>query len=117
MLFVLRQASYRFGIAQRVLGFEGCQAGQRLLFCRLLPDANEFGLHVTSFSSRDRIEYVALLMDQTALTRRGRKLFGNRSQQPLMPIGHEQIDVRSPSWTQIVQQASPSIFVLLGAGS
>jgi len=97
MLFVLSQTSDRFGIAQRVLGFEGGQADQRLLFCRLLPDAHQFDLHVRSFSSRDRIEHVTLLMDQTALTRSGRKLFGNRSQQPIMPIGHEQIDVRSSS--------------------
>jgi len=36
------------------------------------------------------------------LTRRGRKLFGNRSQQPLMPIGHEQIDVPSANSRKVI---------------
>jgi hypothetical protein len=87
-LFVLGQASHHFRVAQRILGFEGGQAGQCLLFCRLLPDTHEFGLDVTSFSPRDGIEHVALLMQQTAFTRGSRKLFADRSQQSLMPIGY-----------------------------
>jgi len=72
-LFILRQAANRFWIALSVLGFEGGQLGQCLLLGRLLPDANEFGLHVATLSSGDGIEDVALFMHQTALTRRGRK--------------------------------------------
>ena len=52
VLFVLSQASYRFWIALAVFGFEGGQLSQGLLFCRLLPDANEFSLDVGYFLSR-----------------------------------------------------------------
>src|ERR1700730_15926503 len=67
VLFVLSQASYRFWIAQSVLGFEGSQLGQGLRLCRLLPDAHEFSLHICTLSARDRIEHVALFMHETAL--------------------------------------------------
>ena len=73
------------------------QAGQRLRLARLLPDAHEFSLDVTSLSSRDGIEHVALFMEQTALTRGGRKLFGDRRKPPVMPIGHQQINVPRPT--------------------
>jgi len=62
VLFVLCQASYRFWIALSILGFEGCQLGQRLLFARLLPNAAEFGLHIPALLSRDSREHIALLM-------------------------------------------------------
>ena len=56
VLFVLGQASHRFWVAQRVLGFESSQLDQRLLLCRLLPDAHQFGLDRSSLSPRDGIE-------------------------------------------------------------
>ncbi len=68
VLFVLGQASYRFWIAHSVLGFEGCELGQRLLLRRLVPDANKFSLDVAALSSGDSIEHVALLVKQTART-------------------------------------------------
>ena len=73
MLFVLRQAADRFGIALSVLGFESCQLGQCLLCVWLLPDPNKFGLHGATLAPGDGIEHVALFMDQTALTRRSGK--------------------------------------------
>ena len=51
MLFVLSEASYRFWIAHSVLGFEGAQLCHCLLLCRLLPDANQFGLDGAALSS------------------------------------------------------------------
>jgi len=71
LLFFLSQAPYCFWIAFAIFGFEGGQLGQGLLFCRLLPDANEFSLDVAALSSGNRIEDVALFMQQTALTRGG----------------------------------------------
>ena len=62
VLFILNQAAYRFWIALSVLGLEGCQFYQRLLFGWLLPDANEFSLDVATLSPRDRVEDVTLLM-------------------------------------------------------
>jgi len=63
----------------------------------LLPDAHEFSLHVTTLSSRDGIQHVALFMYETALTGRGRKQLCDRSQQPIMPITDNQIDVSGSS--------------------
>jgi hypothetical protein len=97
VLFIFNQASHRLWIALRILGSEGGQAGQSFLFGRLIPDAHEFGLNLTSLSSRDGIEHIALLMHQTALTKGSRKLFSDRRKPPIMPIRHEQIDVCSPS--------------------
>ena len=62
VLFILSQTSYCLWIALSVLGFEGCQLDHCLLLCWLLPDANEFGLHIASLSSRDGVEDIALLM-------------------------------------------------------
>ena len=116
VLFILAQTTHRFRIALSVLGFEGGQLGQRLLFARLLPDANEFSLHLSSLSPGDRIQHMALFMHQTALARGGRKQLREGCQQPLMLIGHDEVELGGASGTQVSQQASPAIFVLLGAG-
>src|SRR2546422_4091195 len=62
VLFILSQTSHRLWIALSVLGFEGCQLCQCLLLIRLLPDTNEFGLHIAALSARDGVEDIALLM-------------------------------------------------------
>ena len=62
VLFILNEASHRLWIALSVLGFEGRQLCQGLLLTRLLPDANEFGLHIAPLSSRDGAQDIALLM-------------------------------------------------------
>jgi hypothetical protein len=54
-------------------------------------------------------------MHQTALTRRGRKQFFHRGQQSVMAIGDNEIDLGCSSSAQVLQEASPSIFVFLGA--
>lgn len=73
VLFVLSQASHRLGIALAILGFEGCQLYQCLLLCRLVPDADQFGLDSAALSAGNGVQDSALLMNQTALTRGGRK--------------------------------------------
>jgi hypothetical protein len=60
---------------------------------------------------------IALLMHETALTRGCRKEFRDSGQQSVMPVSDNQIDVGGSSSPQILQQASPSIFILLGAGA
>src|SRR5260370_26773051 len=117
VLFVLSQASYRFWIALALFGFEGGQLGQSLLFCRLLPDANEFSLDVAALSSGDSIKNVALFMQQTALTRGGRNQFRDGCQQPVMTVSDDQINLGRSSCSQVLQEASPPIFILFGAGS
>ena len=88
-----------------------------LLFARLLPDAHKFGLHESALTSGNGIQHIALLVHQTALTRRSRKQLPDRGQQSVMPIGHDQIDVAGSSCAQVLQQASPSLLVLLSTGA
>ncbi len=97
VLFVLNQAADRFWIALSVLGFEGGQLGQCLLFVRLVSNANEFGLDVATLASGDGIQHIALLMHQTALARGSRKQLRDSREQSIMPIGHDQIKVGGSS--------------------
>ena len=115
VLFILRQASYGFWIAHRIFGFESGQLDQCLRLCGLLPDANQFGLHISARSLGDSGKHIALFMHQTALTRRRRKQLRDGREQPVMPIGHDQIDLSGPSSAQIEQDAEPSLFAFLGA--
>ncbi len=69
VLFILTEAPHRFWIALALLSFKSHQLGHRLLFIRLLPDSDQFGLDVVTFSARDSRENVALLMHQASLTR------------------------------------------------
>jgi hypothetical protein len=117
LVFLLRQASHRFWIAFAIFGFEGLQLDHGPLFAGLLPNPHEFGLNERALSFGDSIEDVALLMHQTALTRGGRKQLRDGGQQSIMPVGDDQIDVGGSSSAQVLEQASPSILVLLGAGS
>ncbi len=88
LLFLLAQASHGFGIAFAIFGLEGLQLDHGLLFAGLPPNRYEFGGNLSALSSGDRIEHIALLMDQAALTRRCRKQLGNGSQHAIMPVGH-----------------------------
>ena len=62
MLFILPQAAHRFWIAFAVFGGEGPQLDDGLWLGWLLPDAGQFSLHLPTFSSRDRVQDVALFM-------------------------------------------------------
>ncbi len=115
MRFILPQAAHRFWIALAVFGFEGRQLGDGLLLVRLFPDANQFGLHIPTFSPGDGVEDIALFMHQTALTRGGCKQLRDRGPQSIMPIGHDQVDLGDPSCAQILQEAEPSLFAFLRA--
>ena len=66
-LFFLCQTAHGFWIALAVFGFEGRQLYQCFLLCRLLPNASEFSLNISALSSRDGIQDIALLVQQTAL--------------------------------------------------
>ncbi len=111
VLFVLRQTSYCFWIALSVLGFEGRQLGQRLLFAGLLPDANEFDLHIAALASRDGVQDVALLVHQTALARSGGEQLRDSRKQSLMAIRDDEVDLGGSSLAQVLQEARPPIFV------
>jgi hypothetical protein len=91
----------------------GSQVDQCLLFCRLLPDTHQFGLDISTFSSGNGIEDITLLMHETALTRGRRKPVGDRSQQSIMPIRHEQINLGGSPAAHILQKTVPSVFAFL----
>jgi len=115
MLFVLSQTAHRFWIALSILGFEGSQLGQCLRLGRLLPDTNQFGLDIAALSSGDSREHIALFMHQAALARGGRKQFPDGSEQSIMPVGDDEIDLGCPTSAQILQEAEPSLLAFLSA--
>jgi hypothetical protein len=117
VLFILSQAPHGFWITLAVLGFEGSQLGQCLLICRLLPDAHQFGLDIATLSSGDRIEDIALLMDQTALTGRGRKQLRDRCQHSIMTVGQDEVDLGRSSCSQVLEHTDPSLLAFLRTGS
>jgi len=82
----------------------------------LLPDCHEFGLNLTALASGDRIENIALLMHQTALTRRCRKQVRDGSQHAIMPVGHNEVELCGSSCAQVLEQTEPALFVFLGTG-
>jgi hypothetical protein len=102
LLFLLAQASHGLRRAFAVFGFEGLQLDDGFLFAGLLPDRHEFGGNLTALASRDRIEDIALLMDQTALTRRCRKQLGDGSRHAIMPVGHNEVELRGSSRAQVL---------------
>jgi hypothetical protein len=56
-------------------------------------------------------------MHQTALTRRGRKQVPHSSQQTIMPVSHDKVELAGSSRSQVLQQGQPALFVFLSAGS
>ena len=116
VLFILRQASHCFGIAYGVLSFEGSQLGERLWLCRLLPNARQLGLDLSSFASRNSSKHVALFMDKTALARSGREQFDERRQQAIVSVGDDEVNLAGPAGAQIVQETEPSLLAFLRTG-
>jgi hypothetical protein len=49
--------------------------------------------------------------DLPTLARGGRKQLRDRSEQSLMPIGHDEVDVGGASLAQVLQETRPAIFV------
>ncbi len=117
LLFFLRQTSHGFWIALAIFGFEGGQLGHCLLFIRLIPDANKFGLDISTLPPGDGIQDIALFMQQTTLTRGGREEFLDCCQQSVMTIAHNQINLGGSSCAKVLKQASPPLFVLFCTGS
>ncbi len=97
VLFILSQAADRFGIALSILGFEGGQLGQCLRLGRLLPDAHQFGLDIAALSSGDSGQHIALFMHETSLAKRGGKEFRERSQQAVVSVSDDEIELGGPS--------------------
>ncbi len=62
LVFVLEQAAHGLWIALAVFGLEGSQLDHGFLFARLIPDVFELSLNITSLSSRDGIQHIALFM-------------------------------------------------------
>src|SRR2546425_11681117 len=57
------------------------------------------------------------LCDSPALTRSSRKECRDRSQQSIMTVSDNEINLDGASPSQVLQQANPSILAFLGTGS
>ena len=97
VFFILRQAAHRFGIAHSVLAFKGGQLGQ----CFLLGRCSQMPTSSACTSPRSRLgmalSTLRCLCDLSALARGGRKQVRDSGEQSIMPIGHDEIDVRCAS--------------------
>src|SRR5260370_3144090 len=92
LLFFLSQASHSLWIALAVLGFEGGQFCQCLLFTGLIPDANEFGLQLAPLASGKAFKTLRCLFEPPALAGCGRKQLRDRGQQSVMALGDDQLN-------------------------
>jgi hypothetical protein len=92
------------------------QLGQGLRPCWLLPDAHEFSLDIAALSSGDSGKHIALFMHQAPLARGGRKQFRDGSEQAIVSVGDDEVDLGSPSCAQIMQEAEPSLLAFLRTG-
>jgi hypothetical protein len=117
MVFILHQASDRFGVALLVLAFEGGQLNKRFLFGGGFPDPGELRHDGSALALGNGIHDGALFMDHTPLTWGSRKECSKSGQQALMPICHDHINLGGPPPSQIVSQATPSLFVLFRTGA
>ena len=117
MLFILAEAAHGFGIVLLILGFESGQVQERVFFLLLLPDARQVGDDLLVLAFGNRIQDVALLVDQAALAQRGRKQGRDRRQESIMSIGDQQIDLSHSTRAQVLQQATPAVFVFFRTGA
>src|SRR6266849_8624487 len=115
MLFILGQAVNSFWIALLVFGLEGRQVEQGIFFFLLLEDSCQFCCHLLPLPVGNGVHDIALFVNQAALTGRRAEQGGNRRQQSIMPIGDNQINFSHSTSTQILDEATPSIFVFLCA--
>ena len=111
MLFILDQAADGFGRALLVLGLEGRQIQQSMLPVLLFPDACQRCGDLLLLALGDGIHDIALFVDEATLPRGRRKQGGHRCQQPVMSIGHQQIDLAHPACAQILSETTPAVFV------
>ena len=117
LLFLLSQASHRFWVALAVFGLEGVQLDHGFLFAWLIPDANELSLNITSLSSGNGIQDVALLMRPASVDEVWPKTV--LSLLPVVHHDHRSRTDRSGSllvFAGLASLAGPSILAFLRAG-
>jgi hypothetical protein len=116
LVFFLNQAVHGLGRELAIPGFEGGQLRQGPLFGGLGPDAQQFGLDVMAYASGDSTEHVGLLVQATALSGRRPKQCLHCCQDPLMAIGHQEIQLGRSARSQVCEHTHPAVFALLSAG-
>jgi hypothetical protein len=65
--------------------------GQSALLVRLSPDTQQFGLDLATHAPGHSVQDIALFVQQTALSRRGREQLPHGGQQSVMTIGDDEI--------------------------
>src|SRR5215472_12253808 len=113
VVFFLTQTAHRFRIACAILAFEGGQLDEGSLLGGLGPDAQQFGLNLMAHPPGNGMQHVALLVQEAALARRGRKQLLYCRQQSIMAVGHDEVHLRCPALAHVLQQAQPAVFALL----
>ena len=103
MFFILSQTPHGFGVALSIFRFKRMQIDERIFLLLLFSNSAEFGLDFLAFSSRDGSHNVALLVDETALTRGCRKEFPDGCEQSIMSVCDQQIHLCRSSCAQILQ--------------
>jgi hypothetical protein len=87
------------------------------LFLLLLPDAREFGGDLLLLLFGDGIHDSALFVNQAALAQGRWEQSGDGGPQSIMSIGDKQINLAYPPIAQVLEEATPAIFVFLSAGA
>jgi hypothetical protein len=84
-------------------------------FCSCFPHPSQFCRYLLPLAVGNGIHDIALFVDQTTLTGRRSEQGGDRRQQSIVPISDNQINFRRSPSPQILDEATPAIFVFLCA--
>jgi hypothetical protein len=106
MLLIFAEAADGLWVALLVFGLKGCQIEQRVLFLLLLEDPSSFRADLFALPMGNGIEHIALFMHDTALPRSGRKEGRDGSEESLMPISYNEIQLSGPTSTNILQKTT-----------
>src|SRR6266699_1434734 len=109
--------AYCLWVALSIFGFKCIQINERIFPLLLFPNSAEFGLDFLAFSSRDGTHDVALLVEETALTRGCRKELPDGCEQSIMSVCDQQIHLCRSSCAHVLQDTQPPLFILLCTGS
>src|SRR5215472_4905603 len=102
MLFIFAQTADRESQAFLLFGLKRRQVEQGLLFLLLLEDLSQFSADLFALAMRNGTQHIALFMDHTALPCSAREQRADSGQQPIMPIGDDEIELSNPALAHIL---------------
>jgi hypothetical protein len=114
MLFIFTHAPDGFGRALLGRGLECAHSEQRIFLLLLRPDACQFSCDLLPRTVGNGLEHGALCLHHTSLAWGCRTQRCDRSQESIMPIRDDQIDLGPSSMAQILEETPPAIGVFFG---